>query len=365
MYNYLIIGSGLYASVCARELTDLGYKCLVIDKRDHIGGNCYTENKDGINVHKYGPHIFHTSSKRIWDYVNRFTTFNQFKYSPIVNYQDNLYSFPINLFTLYQLYGVKTPEQAIAKLNSEKIEIHNPKNLEDYVISMVGEQIYKTFIYGYTKKQWMTDPKLLPASIIKRIPIRTNFDNNYFDDIYQGIPEDGYTKIFENLLDGIEVRLNTDYFLDRDYLNSLSENIIFTGRIDEYYNYQFGELNYRSLRFETERLEIEDFQGNSVINYTHEDVPFTRISEWKHFENKKAPFTYITKEYPITWTKDETPFYPINNEENQQIYNKYKELSKLENNVKFGGRLAEYKYYDMHQVIGSALSFIKDVKLIK
>ena len=366
-YDYLIVGAGLYGSVCARELTDKGYKCLVIDSRDHIGGNCYTEKVDGINVHKYGPHIFHTSSKPIWDYVNRFSDFIDYKYSPTVNYKGELFSFPINLMTLYQLYGVKTPQEAKDKLEELKGDIKNPKNLEDYVISMVGKEIYEKFIYGYTKKQWRIDPKELPTSIIKRIPIRTTFDNNYFNDTYQGIPVDGYTKMFEKMLEGIDVSLNTDFFKEfwspelniSDWRDFPSE-IIYTGRIDEYFEYCFGELNYRSLRFETEKLDIEDFQGNSVVNYTDEEIPYTRICEWKHFDNKKTPHTIITKEFPTEWDKTQIPFYPINTEDNNKIYNKYKAFTEYEDNVHFGGRLAEYKYYDMHQVIASALNFVNN-----
>lgn len=357
--DYLIVGSGLYGSTCARELTDLGYKCIVIDERGHIGGNCYTENREGINIHRYGPHIFHTSSKMIWDYVNRFTTFTQYKYSPIVNYQGEVFSFPINLMTLYQLYGVKTPQEAKEKLEALKVDIKNPKNLEDYVISLVGKEIYEKFIYGYTKKQWMVDPKNLPTSIIKRIPIRTNFDNNYFNDTYQGIPVDGYTKMFEKMLSGIQVINNIKY--DKSMDKYVNRKIIYTGKIDEYYDYIFGELNYRSLRFETEKLDIEDYQGVSVVNFTEENIPYTRIAEWKHFEGGRQDFTYITKEYPETWTKDKIPFYPVNTKENNEIYKKYRKLSSGEKKIHFGGRLGEYKYYDMHQVIASALSAVKKI----
>lgn len=367
-YDYLIVGAGLYGAVCARELTDKGYRCLVIDNRDHIGGNCYTENVDGINVHKYGPHIFHTSSKPIWDYVNRFSDFIDYKYSPTVNYKGELFSFPINLMTLYQLYGVKTPQEAKDKLEELKGDIKNPKNLEDYAISMVGKEIYEKFIYGYTKKQWRIDPKELPASIIKRIPIRTTFDNNYFNDTYQGIPVDGYTKMFEKMLEGIDVMLNTDWFqkdyvihaLNKSYWHQYADKIIYTGRVDKYFDYQFGELNYRSLRFETEKLDIEDYQGNSVVNYTDEETPFTRLCEWKHFDGKKTSHTIITKEYPIEWGVNQIPFYPINTEDNNKIYDKYKCLVNKESNVHFGGRLAEYKYYDMHQVIASAINAVNN-----
>ena len=354
-YDYLIIGSGLFGAIFAYEMNKIGKRCLVIEKSNHIGGNCYTENIDGINIHKYGPHIFHTNDKDIWNYINQFAEFNNYKHTPKVNFNNNLFSFPINLMTLYQLWSVKTPFEANEKLNSVKLDIKNPQNLEEWILSQVGEEIYETFIKGYTQKQWNKDPKNLPSSIIKRLPIRLTFDDNYFFDKYQGIPIGGYTQIFEKMLDNIEVKLNTNYFDNRNYFNSLAENIVFTGKIDEFYNYQFGELEYRSLRFELEKHNIEYYQGCSIVNYTNYNIPYTRITEHKHFESSKSDITWITKEYPKDYKKGDIPYYPINDDKNNKIYNKYKELSKNETNVIFGGRLAEYKYYDMHQIIGSAL----------
>ena len=358
MYDYLIIGSGLFGSVCARELTDAGFKCLVIDKRNHIGGNVYTENIKGINVHKYGPHIFHTSNKKIWDYVNKFIEFNHFSYRPRVNFNNKIYSFPINMMTLYQLWGVTNPKEALEKINKVKINIKNPSNLEEYILSKVGKEIYETFIKGYTKKQWEKDPKDLPVSIIKRIPIRLTFDDNYYFDKYQGIPIGGYTKLINNLLREIEVKTNIDYFKNKAELDLVSNKVIFTGKIDEYFNYKFGELEYRGLNFEQEILDIDNFQGVAGMNYTSEKVPFTRIIEHKHFEFGKQKHTIITKEYPKKASKNDIPYYPINNKANNKRYSKYKKLAE-KTNVIFGGRLAEYKYYDMHQVIGSALSKVK------
>ena len=358
MYDYLIIGSGLFGSVCARELTDAGFKCLVIDKRNHIGGNVYTENIKGINVHKYGPHIFHTSNKKIWDYVNKFIEFNHFSYRPRVNFNNKIYSFPINMMTLYQLWGVTNPKEALEKINKVKINIKNPSNLEEYILSKVGKEIYETFIKGYTKKQWEKDPKDLPASIIKRIPIRLTFDDNYYFDKYQGIPIGGYTKLINNLLKEIEVKTSIDYFKNKAELDLVSRKVIFTGKIDEYFNYKFGELEYRGLNFKQEILDIDNFQGVAGMNYTSEKVPFTRIIEHKHFEFGKQKHTIITKEYPKRASKNDIPYYPINNKANNKRYSKYKKLAE-KTNVIFGGRLAEYKYYDMHQVIGSALSKVK------
>ena len=358
MYDYLIIGSGLFGSVCARELTDAGFKCLVIDKRNHIGGNVYTENIKGINVHKYGPHIFHTSNKKIWDYVNKFIEFNHFSYRPRVNFNNKIYSFPINMMTLYQLWGVTNPKETLEKINKVKINIKNPSNLEEYILSKVGKEIYETFIKGYTKKQWEKDPKDLPVSIIKRIPIRLTFDDNYYFDKYQGIPIGGYTKLINNLLKEIEVKTSIDYFKNKAELDLVSRKVIFTGKIDEYFNYKFGELEYRGLNFKQEILDIDNFQGVAGMNYTSEKVPFTRIIEHKHFEFGKQKHTIITKEYPKRASKNDIPYYPINNKANNKRYSKYKKLAE-KTNVIFGGRLAEYKYYDMHQVIGSALSKVK------
>jgi UDP-galactopyranose mutase len=359
-YDYLIVGSGLFGSTFAYEMKKVGKKCVVIENRNHLAGNCYTEETDSINIHKYGPHIFHTNDKKIWDWINQFCEFHPYKHSPKVRFENKTYSFPINLLTLNQIWGVTTPSEAEEKLKQVVIPNENPNNLEEWILSQVGVDIYETFIKGYTKKQWNKDPKDLPSSIIKRLPIRTNFDDNYFFDKYQGIPVGGYTKIFEKLLDGIEVKLNTDYFKDREYFDSLAEKIVFTGKIDEFFDYQFGELEYRSLKFENQKLDINDYQGCSIVNYTSEDVPFTRIAEHKHFENSKSNVTWITKEYPIDYRRGDVPFYPINDEKNNAIYNKYKKLSEEHPNIIFGGRLAEYKYYDMHQIIASGLTKVKN-----
>jgi UDP-galactopyranose mutase len=357
-YDYLIVGSGLFGSVFAHEMTKACKKCLIIEKRNHIAGNCYSENKDGINVHAYGPHIFHTNDKGIWEWINQFTEFHNYKHTPKVNYKDKIYSFPINLMTLNQIWGVNTPEEAKQKLEEVRIKNDNPKNLEEWILSQVGQDIYETFIKGYTQKQWNKDPKELPTFIIKRLPIRTNFDDNYFFDKYQGIPVGGYTQIFEKMLQGIEVRTNVDYFENKEYWNSLADKVVFTGKIDEFFDYQFGELEYRTLRFDNQKVEKEDYQGCSIVNYTDFNVPYTRITEHKHFENSKSNVTWITIEYPKDYQNGDVPYYPINDEKNNLIYEKYKELSK-ESKIIFGGRLSEYKYYDMHQIIGSALSKAK------
>jgi len=361
MYDYLIVGSGLFGSVFAYEMTKIGKKCLVIEKRNHIGGNCFTEKRDNINIHMYGAHIFHTNDDEIWNWINQFSEFNNYQHKVKVNYGDKVFSFPINLLTLHQLFGVKTPEQAIDKLNSIKSIDLLEDNLESWVLSQVGEEIYETFIKDYTTKQWNTNPKNLPSSIIKRIPIRLNYNDNYFSDKYQGIPIDGYTSIFEKIFEGIEVLTNVDYFENREYYDSIADNIVFTGKIDEFFNYKFGKLEYRSLLFEHEKIESNDFQGCSVMNYTKLETPFTRICEHKHFENSKSNVTWITKEYPKDATENNIPYYPINNYENDSIFKKYKSLTKEYPNVIFGGRLAEYRYYDMHQVIGSALKKTKEI----
>lgn len=347
----------MFGSIFAREMTDKGFKCLVIDKRNHIGGNCYTEEIEGINIHKYGPHIFHTSDDNVWEYMNRFCTFNHYVHRPKVNYKGNIYSFPINLMTLYQLYNITTPEQAKVMLNNVKHDIKTPKNLEEWILSNVGTEIYETFVRGYTTKQWGREPKLLPSSIIRRLPIRLTFDDNYFFDKYQGIPIGGYTKIFEKLLDGIEVKLNVDYFKDKEYWDSQCKKVVYTGPIDRYYNYKFGELEYRSLEFKTEIKDIEDFQGVAIMNYTDTTTEYTRIVEHKHFEFGKQNKTIITTEYPRSFGE---PYYPVNDDINNSKYNRYKELMKIESMVIFGGRLTDYKYYDMHQVVASALKRTKD-----
>jgi UDP-galactopyranose mutase len=350
-YDYLIVGAGLFGSTFAYEMTKVGKKCLIIESKEHIAGNCYTENKDGINIHTYGPHIFHTNDKDIWEWVNQFTEFNNYRHCVRVSYDDKMYSFPINLMTLNQLWGIKTPEEAKTKLKSVSIPNDNPENLEEWILSQVGYDIYETFIKGYTKKQWNKDPKDLPSSIIQRLPIRTNFDDNYFFDKYQGIPVGGYTKMFEKMLEGIEVRTGVNYFLDKEYYNSI--------KIDEFFNYQFGELEYRTLKFVNERLDIEDYQGCAQVNYGDENIPYTRITEHKHFEKNDSKVTWISKEYSMRYKRGDIPYYPINDEKNNRVFKQYKELSNQYPNIIFGGRLSEYRYYDMHQIIGSALTKVK------
>lgn len=357
MYDYLIIGAGIYGSVFANELTKVGKKVLVIDKREHIGGNCYTENIDGINVHKYGPHIFHTSDKRVWDYVNNLVPFNHFSYRPKIKYKDKIYSLPINMMSLYQVYGVKTPEEAQRKLDEVKVQNEKPNNLEEWILSQVGPELYEIFVKGYTTKQWGRDPKELPSSIIRRLPIRLTFDDNYYFDNHQGIPIGGYTKIFEKLLENIEVKLGVDYFSQKEYYNSIANKVLYTGPIDQFYDYQFGKLEYRSLEFKTEKLEIPNYQGIAGMNYGDIDVEYTRIIEHKHFEFGEQPTTVITKEYPRS---NGEPYYPINDKINNTRYNEYKQLMDKETKFLFGGRLADYKYYDMHQVFASALKRVGD-----
>lgn len=357
-YDFLIIGCGLFGATIAQELKKNNKKCLILEQRNHIGGNVYTENKEGINIHKYGPHTFHTNNKEIWEYVNKFAKFNNFTCRTKVNFENKIFSFPINLFTLHQLWGVTTPEEAKEKLNKVRIDIKNPSNLEEWILSQVGEEIYKKFIYGYTKKQWNKEPKELPDFIIKRLPIRLDFNDSYFFDQYQGIPIGGYTKMIENMIEDIDFIINEDFFKRRDYWESKARNIIFTGKIDQFYNYKYGKLEYRGLRFEHEKLNIKDFQGNAIINYTEEHVPYTRIIEHKHFEFGNQEYTYITKEYPEKINENDIPYYPVNNEYNNSIYEKYKNLQK-NTNIIFGGRLAEYKYYDMHQIVGSAINKAK------
>jgi len=360
MYDYLIVGCGLFGATFANQAKQKGKKSLIIDSRDHIGGNCYTENAEGINIHKYGPHIFHTNNEEIWNYINKFATFNNFVNRPKVNFKNKIYSFPINLFTIYQLWGINSPKEAELKLNQVKCKIENPQNLEEWILSQVGEEIYHTFIYGYTKKQWGVEPKELDSFIIKRLPIRLNYNDNYYFDKYQGIPIGGYTKMIENMIEGIDVITSENYFNRREYWNNKAKNLVFTGKIDEFYDYKYGTLGYRSLRFETERHAISDYQGVAQMNFTSESIPFTRIIEHKHFEFANQDYTYITKEYPDAWDFSKTPYYPINNDKNTEIYNKYKQLNTYKN-VIFGGRLAEYKYYDMHQIIGSAINKSKDI----
>lgn len=360
-YNYLIIGSGLFGSIFAYEANKRGKNCLVIDKRDHIAGNIYCKEVEGINVHEYGAHIFHTSNKEVWNYINGFAEFNRYTNSPVAIYKDELYNLPFNMNTFNKLWGVKTPSEAKAKIEEqlEESNITVPKNLEEQAIRLIGKDIYEKLIKGYTEKQWGTRATELPAFIINRLPVRFTYDNNYFNDTYQGIPIGGYTKIIEKMLEGIEVQLQTDFFKDREKFESIADKIVFTGMIDEFYDYKFGTLEYRSLKFEHEILDEENHQGNAVVNYTEYEIPYTRIIEHKHFEYGNQPKTVITREYPAKWNKGDEPYYPINNERNNNMYAKYKELSDKETNVIFGGRLAQYKYYDMHNVIEQALNAIK------
>ncbi|MDQ0154188.1 UDP-galactopyranose mutase [Robertmurraya andreesenii] len=357
MYDYLIVGAGLFGSVFAYEATKRGKKCIVIDRRNHVGGNVYTENIEGINVHKYGAHIFHTNNKKIWDYVNSFTEFNRYTNSPVANYKGEIYNLPFNMNTFNKLWGVITPQEAKNMIEEQKKEagIAEPNNLEEQAISLVGTDIYEKLVKGYTEKQWGRSAKELPSFIIKRLPVRFTYDNNYFNDKYQGIPIGGYNVIIEKMLKGVDVQLNTDFFANRDELEGKAKKIVFTGMIDEFYDYQFGQLDYRSLKFENEVLDIENYQGNAVVNYTDRETAYTRVIEHKHFEFGTQEKTVITKEYPKEWEKGDEPYYPINDNRNNQIYAKYKELAEKEDNIIFGGRLATYKYYDMHQVIGAAL----------
>ena len=361
-YDYLVVGAGLFGAVFTYEMTKLGKKCLVIDVREHIGGNIYTQNIEGINVHKYGAHIFHTSNKKVWDYINEFAKFNRYTNSPVAIYNGELYNMPFNMNTFNKLWGVITPKEAKQKIEQEKKEagIDNPSNLEEQAISLVGKTIYEKLVKGYTEKQWGRKASELPSFIIKRLPVRFTYDNNYFNDLYQGIPIGGYTKIIEKMLGKAEVRLNTDFFTNREELEKLAKKIVFTGMIDKFYNYKFGELEYRSLRFESEILEEENFQGNAVVNYTEYEIPYTRIIEHKHFEfDVESKKTVITKEYPDTWVRGKEPYYPINDEKNNSIYEKYREHAKKDDKVIFGGRLGKYKYYDMDKVILDALECVE------
>ena len=362
MYNYLIVGSGLFGSVFARQAADAGKKVLVIDKRPNIAGNVYTEKVEGINFHKYGAHIFHTNNTEVWNYVNRFATFNRFTNSPVANYKGELYSMPFNMYTFNKMWGVVTPEEAAAKIEEQKKEITGePQNLEEQAISLVGRDIYEKLVKGYTEKQWGRDCKELPAFIIRRLPVRLTFDNNYFNALYQGIPIGGYTKLVENLLEGIEVRLNEDYLEDKEKWNAMAEKVVYTGAIDAYFDYALGNLEYRSVRFENEILDMPNFQGNAAVNYTDKETPWTRIIEHKWFEFGKdeegndLPKTIISKEYSSEWKPGDEPYYPVNDEKNGELYQKYKALAEKEENIIFGGRLGEYKYYDMDAVIASAL----------
>lgn len=368
-YDYLVVGSGLYGAVFAREAYDRGKKVLVIDKRPNVAGNIYTEKVEGIHVHKYGAHIFHTNDTKVWKYITRFAEFNRFTNSPVANYRGELYSLPFNMYTFNKMWGVVTPEEAAAKIEEQKKEacITEPKNLEEQAISLVGRDIFEKLIKGYTEKQWGRDCKDLPAFIIKRLPVRLTFDNNYFNALYQGIPIGGYTQLVEHLLEGIEVRLNTDYLEQKEALDRLAETVVYTGPIDAYFGYSLGALEYRSVRFETEVLDIPNFQGNAAVNYTDRETPWTRIIEHKWFEFGKdeqgqdLPKTVISREYSSEWKPGDEPYYPVNDEKNGALYAEYKKLADAEQNVIFGGRLAEYRYYDMDAVIASALKKSEEV----
>lgn len=361
MYDYLIVGAGLFGSVFAYEAGKRGKKCLVIDKRNHIAGNIYTENIEGINVHKSGAHIFHTSNKEVWDYINLFADFNNYINSPIANYKNSIYNLPFNMNTFNKMWGVKTPQEAKNKIKNQikELNIENPKNLEEQALSLVGTDVYEKLIKGYTEKQWGRSCTDLPSFIIKRLPLRFTYNNNYFNDRYQGIPIGGYTEIIRKMLTDADVKLNTDYFSFIKENPNIADKIVYTGMIDEFYDYKYGVLEYRSLKFESETLDIENYQGNAVVNYTEREVPYTRIIEHKHFEFGTQPKTVITKEYPKEWSKGDDPYYPINNEKNQNLFNKYKELSQKDNKIIFGGRLGNYQYYDMDKVILAALESVK------
>jgi len=357
-YDYLIVGAGLYGAVMAHEFHQRGKKCLVIDRRDHIAGNIYCEDIEGIHVHKYGAHIFHTSDKKIWDYMNQFAEFNHYINSPVAVYKDELYNLPFNMNTFSKMWGIRTPQEAkemIAR-QVEEAGITEPKNLEEQCLSLVGRDVFEKLVKGYTEKQWGRDCKDLPSFIIRRLPVRFTYDNNYFNDRYQGIPTGGYTAVVERMLEGIEVRTNTDFFKFREEHPDIAEKIIFTGMIDEYFGYQLGALEYRSVRFETEVLDCENYQGNAVVNYTDKEVPYTRIIEHKHFEFGKQEKTVISREYSSEWQVGMEPYYPVNDAKNSELYAEYKKLAEAEENVTFGGRLGNYQYYDMDKVVGAALA---------
>lgn len=367
-YDFLVVGAGLYGATMAQKLNESGKKVLVIDRRSHIGGNVYTEKIEGIHFHKYGAHIFHTNSKKVYDYLSQFTTFNRFTNSPIANYKGEIYSMPFNMYTFNKMWGVVTPDQAKKKIDEQRKEIvGEPKNLEEQAISLVGRDIYEKLVKGYTEKQRGRDCKDLPAFIIKRLPVRLTYDNNYFNALFQGIPQGGYTKMIENMLKGIEVRLNVDYLKSKKEFSTLADTIIFTGPIDEYFDYKLGHLEYRSIKFETEILDIPSYQGNAAVNYTDRETPWTRIIEHKWFEFGKddkgqdIPKTIISKEYSSEWKLGDEPYYPVNDDNNACLYKKYRELADKESNVIFGGRLGEYKYYDMDQVVLSALQKFEEL----
>lgn len=356
MYDYLIVGSGLFGAVFADAATKAGKTCLVLEKRDHIGGNCYTENWDGINVHKYGAHIFRTSKKEIWKYIQQFAEFNHFVNSPIANYHGRILNMPFNMNTFSRMWNIQTPDEAKAIIDEQRKEIHGtPRNLEEQAISLVGRDIYEVLVKGYTEKQWGRPCTELPSSILRRLPVRFTYDNNYFNDPYQGIPKGGYTPIIEKMFERCEIRYNVDFNEDAEYYKKLAKKVLYTGTIDSYFNYCFGPLEYRSLRFEHERLETANYQGVAVVNYTDRETPYTRSIEHKHFEFGTQPFTVVSREYPLEWSIGIEPYYPINDQRNQTIYEQYAELSRKEKNILFGGRLGEYRYYDMQDTIQSAL----------
>ncbi len=367
MYDYLIVGAGLYGAVFAREAADAGKKVLVLEKRPHIAGNVYTEKIEGIHVHRYGAHIFHTNDREVWDYVSRFAVFNRFTNSPVANYRGELYSLPFNMYTFNRMWGVVTPEEAAAKIAGQRAEIRGePKNLEEQAISLVGRDVYEKLIKGYTEKQWGRDCKELPAFIIKRLPVRLTFDNNYFNALFQGIPVGGYTAMVERMLDGIEVRTGVDYLEQREKWDAAAEKIVYTGPVDAFFGFRLGALEYRSVRFETELLDMPNFQGNAAVNYTDRETPWTRIIEHKWFEfgrdeqGNELPKTVISREYSSEWKPGDEPYYPVNDEKNTRLAARYKALAEQERRVLFGGRLGEYKYYDMDQVIGAALRAVRD-----
>ena len=360
-HDYLIVGSGLCGAVFAREAVKAGKKVLVVEKRSHIGGNIYTKEVEGINVHEYGAHIFHTNNKEVWQYVNQYAEFNRYTNSPVANYHGELYSLPFNMYTFNKMWGVVTPQEAADKIEEQKREagITEPKNLEDQAISLVGTDIYEKLVKGYTEKQWGRPCTELPAFIIKRLPVRLTFDNNYFNALYQGIPIGGYTKMIEQMLDGIEVRLDTDYLQNREELDALADKVFYTGPIDAYFNYELGYLQFRSVRFETEVLDMPNYQGNAVINYTDRETPYTRIIEHKHFEFGTQPKTVISREYSSEWKIGDEPFYPVNDERNSRLYSEYRTLADQKEDVIFGGRLGEYKYYDMDQAVARTLEICR------
>jgi UDP-galactopyranose mutase len=356
MYDYLIVGSGFFGSICAYELNKKGYKVCVIESRNHIGGNCYTSNRDGIHVHDYGPHIFHTSNEQVWEWINQFVKFNNFTLRPVANYKGEIYSLPFNMWTFSKIFNISLPQEAKLKIEEESLNITEPKNFEEQAIKLVGKTVYKKLIKGYTEKQWKKSAIELPKEIIQRLPVRFTYDNNYFNDKYQGIPIGGYTQIFDKLLEGIKVKLNTDFF--KDTLPEYSK-LIYTGPIDKFFNYKYGELEYKTTKFDHVKLEQENYQGTAVMNFTEKDIPYTRIIEHKHFENINTPHTWVTHEYPELYNRDKEPYYPVNDSINNTMYLEYKSEADKLDNIFFGGRLAEYKYYDMHQVIDSALNFTK------